>query len=80
MPTAGTATAVKVTTIGSSVGIVLPKEILSSLNVQKGDTVFLTPSPDGVRISPYDPVFAQKIEALEHIMRENRDVLKKLAE
>ena len=75
-----TITAVKVTTVGSSVGIVLPKEILSSLNVQKGDMVFLTASPDGVRISPYDPTFARKIEALEQVMRENRDALKKLAE
>lgn len=75
-----TATAVKVTTVGSSVGIVLPKEILSRLHVEKGDTVYLTESPDGIRISPYDTAFAQKVEILEQVMRENRDVLKKLAE
>lgn len=73
-------TAVKVTTIGSSVGIVLPKEILSCLHIEKGDTVYLTESPDGVRISPYDAKFAQKLDAFEQVMRENRDVLKKLAE
>ena len=73
-------TAVKVTTIGSSVGIVLPKEILSRLHIDKGDTVYLTDSPDGVRISPYNPAFARKVEILEQVMRENRDVLKKLAE
>ena len=75
-----TATAVKVTTVGSSVGIVLPKEILNRLHVEKGDTVYLTESPDGIRISPYDASFAQKVEVLEQVMRENRDVLKKLAE
>jgi putative addiction module antidote len=73
-------TAVKITTIGSSVGIVLPKEILGYLHVEKGDTVYLTVSPDGIRISPYDVTFAQKVDALEQVMRENRDVLKKLAE
>jgi putative addiction module antidote len=73
-------TAVKVTTIGSSVGIVLPKEILGCLHIEKGDTVYLTESPDGVRISPYDVNFAQKLDAFEQVMRENRDVLKKLAE
>jgi putative addiction module antidote len=73
-------TAVKITTIGSSVGIVLPKEILSHLHVKKGDTLYLTVSPDGIRISPYDPTFAQKVEVLEQVMRDNRDVLKKLAE
>jgi putative addiction module antidote len=73
-------TAVKITTIGSSVGIVLPKEILGRLHVEKGDTLYLTESPDGIRLSPYDVTFAQKLDAFEHVMRENRDVLKKLAE
>jgi putative addiction module antidote len=74
------ATAVKITTIGSSVGIVLPREILNRLHVEKGDTVYLTESPDGIRITPYDAAFAQKIDILEQVMRDNRDVLKKLAE
>jgi putative addiction module antidote len=74
------ATAVKVTTIGNSAGIVLPREILNRLHVDKGDTVYLTESPDGIRISPYDATFAQKVDILEQVMRENRDVLKKLAE
>jgi putative addiction module antidote len=78
--TATSTTAVKVTTVGSSVGIVLPKEILTRLHVEKGDIVYLTDSPDGIRISPYDPGFAKKIETLEQVMRDNRDVLRKLAE
>ena len=74
------ATAVKVTTIGNSVGIVLPKEILSRLHVEKGDTVYITESPEGVRLSAYNETFARKLYAFEQVMRENRDVLKKLAE
>jgi putative addiction module antidote len=74
------ATAVKVTTIGNSVGIVLPKEILSRLHVEKGDTLYITESPEGVRLSAYNETFARKLEAFEQVMRENRDVLKKLAE
>jgi putative addiction module antidote len=73
-------TAVKITTIGNSVGIVLPKEILSHLHVEKGDTLYITESPDGVRLSPYDAAFARKLDVFEQVMRENRDVLKKLAE
>ena len=42
----------KVTTVGSSAGIVLPKEALALLKVAKGDSVFLTESPDGFRITP----------------------------
>lgn len=74
------ATAVKVTTIGNSVGIVLPKEILNRLHVEKGDTLYITDSPEGVRLSAYNDAFARKVDALEQVMRENRDVLKKLAE
>jgi len=79
MTTGVKATAVKVTTVGSSVGIVLPKEILQQLGVEKGDTLYLTKAPDGVRISPYDEQFAKKLEVFEQVMRENRDVLRKLA-
>jgi putative addiction module antidote len=74
------ATAVKVTAIGNSAGIILPKEVLGRLHVEKGDTLYLTESPDGFRISPYDDAFARKLEVFEQVMRENRDVLKKLAE
>lgn len=74
------ATTVKVTTVGNSVGIVLPKEILNRLHVEKGDTLYLTESPDGIRISAYDPNLAKKLDAMESVMRENRDVLKKLAQ
>ena len=73
-------TAVKVTTIGSSVGIVLPREILNRLHVEKGDTLYLIESPDGIRITPYDPQIAKKLDAMEEVMRENRDVLRKLAQ
>jgi putative addiction module antidote len=74
------ATAVKITTIGNSVGIVLPKEVLNRLHVEKGDVVYITDSPEGVLLTPYSAAFAQKLDALEQVMRENRDVLKKLAE
>ena len=74
------ATTVKITTIGNSVGIVLPREVLNRLHVEKGDMLFVTDSPEGVHLSPYNAEFARKLEAFEQVMRENRDVLKKLAE
>ena len=74
------ATAVKVTTVGSSAGIVLPREVLQHLHVEKGDTLYITPAPDGVRLSAYDAQVAKKLEAFGQVMRENRDVLRKLAE
>jgi len=73
-------TIVKITTVGSSVGIVLPKEILAKLRVQKGDSLYITETPDGVQLTPYDEKFARVMEAADKVMRENRDVLRKLAE
>ena len=74
------ATSVKITTIGNSVGIVLPKEVLNRLHAEKGDTLYVTDSPGGVQLSPYSATMALKLDVFEQVMRENRDVLKKLAE
>ena len=71
---------VKVTTVGNSVGITLPKEVLAKLHVGKGDTLCLTDAPDGVLLTPYSAEFAEIMEAAEVIMRENRDALKALAQ
>jgi putative addiction module antidote len=74
------ATTVKITTVGNSVGIVLPKEVLFHMNVEKGDTLFVTKTNDGIQLVPYDETFAAQMEAAREVMRENRDVLRKLAE
>jgi putative addiction module antidote len=69
----------KLTQIGNSVGVVLPKEALAALQVGKGDTVFLTESPDGYRITAYDPEFAKQMSVAEDIMKRRRNVLRELA-
>jgi len=69
----------KLTQIGNSVGFVLPKEAAARLKVEKGDVVFLTESPDGYRISPYDPAFEEQMKAAERIMKKRRNVLRALA-
>jgi putative addiction module antidote len=71
--------ALKLTQIGNSVGVILPKEILTRLKLEKGDTVFVTDSPDGVRITPHDPAFETQMEAARKIMKKRRAVLRELA-
>jgi putative addiction module antidote len=71
---------VKLTTIGNSVGIVLPKEILAKLKVEKGDTLYVSETPDGIQLTPYDQDFADQMKAARRVMKENRDVLRRLAE
>lgn len=66
--------------IGNSEGVILPKEILARLHVREGDQVFLTETPDGITLRPYDPAFEKQMEAAEDIMRRYRNTLKKLAE
>jgi len=70
---------VKVTTVGSSTGIVLPKEALSKLRVGKGDLLYLTETPNGIELSPYDPEFAEQLEVAERVMRKYRNALRRLA-
>lgn len=70
----------KVTTVGNSTGIILPKELLEKLRIGKGDSLYVTETPKGVELSAYDEEFATQMEIAEAIMREDRDVLRKLAE
>ena len=68
-----------VTQIGNSTGIILPKEVVASLNVKKGDSVFLTKIPEGYAVTPYDPEFEAQMVAGQKGMSRYRDVLRKLA-
>jgi putative addiction module antidote len=74
------ATTTKVIAIGNSAGIILPKEALTQLKVHKGDTLYISETPNGIRITPFDEEFAAQMEVAREVMRENRDVLKRLAE
>lgn len=71
---------VKVTTVGNSTGIVLPKELLQKLKIQKGDSLYVTETPDGVQLTPYEEEFARTMEAAQEIMRRYRDTLRRLAQ
>ena len=74
------ATTVKVTTVGNSTGIVLPKEVLERLKVEKGDLLYMVETPGGVQLTPFQPDFAKTIEAGQRVMRKYRNALRKLAE
>ncbi len=73
-------TKLKLTTVGNSTGVILPKEILERLHVIKGDTLFVVETPGGIELTPYDPEFAKQMDSAEKVMREDRDVLRRLSE
>jgi putative addiction module antidote len=69
----------KITQIGNSLGVILPKEVLARLKLEKGDTVHITDGPDGLRLTPHDPVFESQMEQARAIMKKRRAVLRELA-
>jgi len=71
--------ALKVTTIGSSTGVILPQDVLARLKVQKGDTLYLVETPDGYQLAPHDEAFTRQMRAAEEVLRDHRDVLRELA-
>ncbi|MDR0457810.1 MAG: AbrB/MazE/SpoVT family DNA-binding domain-containing protein [Burkholderiaceae bacterium] len=72
--------ALKLTQIGNSVGLILPKELLARLKLEKGNTLFVTETAHGaVMLTPYDADFELQIEAARKIMKKRRHVLRELA-
>ena len=70
----------KLTAIGNSTGVILPKELLEKLRVERGDELTVLETPGGITLTPFDAEFAAQMEVAERIMREHRDLLRKLAE
>jgi putative addiction module antidote len=69
----------KITTVGNSAGVILPKELLARLRLEKGDELHALETPDGIRLTTYDPELAAQMDVAEQVMREDRLVLHKLS-
>ena len=72
-------TTLKVTQIGNSLGIILPKEVAAKLQVDKGDALYLIPTADGYEITPYDPEFVEQVEAAKVVAKQYKNALRELA-
>lgn len=70
----------KITSIGNSAGVILPKELLARLRVDKGDELYVLETPDGIRLTAFDPTLAAQMEVAEDVMRKRRTLLHKLAQ
>jgi putative addiction module antidote len=71
--------ALKLTQIGNSVGVILPRELLAKLGIAKGDTIYAVDQPDGVRLTVADPDFGVQMEVARRVMKDRRAVLRELA-
>jgi putative addiction module antidote len=70
---------VKVTSVGNSMGILLPKEALSRLKAERGDTLYLVEGPDGYTLTPYQHDFEQQMTAAKSLMKRYKNTLRELA-
>lgn len=71
--------ALKLTQIGNSVGVILPRNMLARLGLTKGDTIYAVDQPDGVRLTVADPSFSVQMEAARKVMKDRRAALRELA-
>ena len=69
----------KITKIGNSAGVILPKELLARLRAGIGDVLFVSDAPDGVRLTAHDPEFEETMAIAEDVMRKDRNILRALA-
>lgn len=65
--------------IGNSLGFILPKEASRFLNAQEGSSFTLTQSPDGLRITQFDPEFEEKMKTADSLMSRYKNALRELA-
>ena len=69
----------KVTQIGNSLGVILPKEISARLDVRKGDILCCVDTPQGVELTPFDPAFEHRMRVARALARRYRNALRELA-
>ena len=72
-------TALKITKIGNSSGVILPKEVMADLNVEQGDQLFIVKDAGGYKLVPYDPSFEEQLSAFRAGARKYRNALRQLA-
>jgi len=72
-------TKLKLTAVGTSTGVVIPKEMLTQMRVERGDTLHVVETPDGYLLTPFDPAVEKQLEAGRNFMKAYRDTFKALA-
>ena len=69
----------KLRKVGNSVALIVPKQVRENMGVEEGSSVYLTETPDGYRISPYDPEFSRQVELARKVQAKHKEALQELA-
>lgn len=72
-------TTLKVTQIGNSLGVILPREVASRLRLAKGEEVGLVEAADGIELTPFDPELEERVAAARRVAKRYRNALRELA-
>ena len=70
---------IKITQVGNSAALILPKDVMAQLKARKGDVLTVSILPDGVKLSAYNPDVAEQVELGRDIARDYRDTLRALS-
>lgn len=65
--------------VGNSLGVTLPAQAAQALRVREGDVLYLTETPDGFRVTAFDPKFEASMTHAEDFMARYRNALRALA-
>jgi len=71
--------ALKLRAVGTSTGVVLPKEMLLRLRADKGETLYAVETPNGYVLTALDPGVKKQVESGEEFMDRYRDAFAALA-
>jgi putative addiction module antidote len=69
----------KLRAVGTSTGILLPKEMLVRLKLKKNDYIFAVETPDGYLLTPYDPEVERQVTKGREFMSKYRETFRALA-
>ena len=69
----------KMRRVGNSVGITFPKDVLARHGLAEGSVMHVVETSDGLLLTPYDPHFAEVIEAYEEVEEQYKNAFRELA-
>lgn len=72
-------TQLKITRIGNSAGVVLPRELLAHLDASIGETLSVSKTPRGIELSVRDPDFDAQLAVARDVMARRKRALRELA-
>ena len=69
----------KITKVGNSAAIILPKELLNHLKTPIGETLSVTKTPRGIELAPVEEDFEAQMAVAREVMARRRKALRELA-